>query len=168
MKQQPFHFVVAYPKSDREKRREVQLARSHTARVNREKRRSNTRSQAVPQQPARTALTCSTPSADDAEPGQPFRQEHADAGDKEGLNRAFGGLDPPYVQRSASVLSSQTARATNKFTDHIEHLDVVPSRTRTLSPVLGAQSTDTFALGSSLSDTARAADYCKTCGHLLL
>jgi hypothetical protein len=161
MKRQPFHFVVANPKSEREKRREVQLARSHTARVNRAKRRSNAQTQAVTEQPARTALPRSVTSADHAYSVQAFAPEHDEEEDEEVLNRAFESLDLPHVQRSASSRSSQTSQTTREFVDQTESLDMVLSP-RTLSPVFGAQATGTFALGSSLSNTARAADYCKT------
>lgn len=162
MKRQPFHFVVANPKSEREKRREAQLARSHTARINREKRRSNTQTQALAQQPARTALPRSDVSADHADSDKVFATEHDGEEDEEVLHRAFESLDLPRVQRSVSARSSQSSQTTKEVVDQIESCDIVPSRPRTLSPVFGAQATGTFALGSSLSNTARAADYCKT------
>jgi hypothetical protein len=142
MKRQPFHFVVANPGSERERKQEVQLARAHTARVNRERRN---KSGLHVSQPSAAAVQPTTSSKRDDEPD-------------ERISRASKNPKVPVPQSSGSTTASHALEISREREG--EGYELVPSRPRTLSPVLGAQSTGTFARSSFLEETARAADYC--------
>lgn len=153
MKRQPFHFVVANPASERERKREVQLARSHTARINREKRQTKSQpTSARGSRAGRPPVVKSAASKQISVSGKAVEPED----DYDEISRALKELDLPSSQRTSSV-ASQTFESAR---DHFEGLELVPSQPRTLSPVLGAQTTTTFSRAASLTETARAADYC--------
>jgi hypothetical protein len=156
-----FHFVQGNPSSERERRREVQLARSHTARVNREKRHSHTRGQATTQPEVRRALPDIGASASETKPSPVNRTERRDVEEERAFHSAFESLGLTRTsERSRSTTSSHTA---DESPDRKDGAEVIVAKPRTLSPVVGAPTTGAFALGSSLADNVRAADYCKTC-----
>ena len=156
-----FHFVRGNPSSERERRREVQLARSHTARINREKWHSHTRGQAATQPEVRRARPDIGASASETKPSLVNRTERGDVEEERAFHTAFESLGlTRTLERSRSTTLSHTAEESPDRKDGVEVVDAVP---RTLSPSLGAPTTGAFALGSSLADNVRAADYCKTC-----
>lgn len=163
-----FHFVVGNPNSEQERRREVQLARSHTARVNRQKRRPHTRGEGATQRGGRGGLPNLVTSASHSRPNPvSIGSKRADLKDKKSLSGS-GILESLWSsrisERSGSTTSSRTAssRTVADTSDPIDEREVVFATPRTLSPVLGASTTGAFANGPSLHDNARATDYCKT------
>lgn len=154
-KRQPFHFVFTNPATEKERKRESQLARSHTARVNREKRlpvrqpwKASTAAQ--PKKIVQRAHTYPTPAS--SETASSGRDE------RENENTSWDGSQ---ARHNKSWKGSTASTSSAVLNDDSQSWALVLSP-RTISPVFGAQSTETFALGASLADTARAANYCKS------
>ena len=158
--------MFAHPASEKDRKRENQLARSHTARVNRENRlptRSASQSSA-PTQPKKLARRAPSKPIADADGGG-----HG-AGSSDGpagrIPRGqqweeillIGGRAGAHGSSSSSSSSSSSTQADDDAVS-----SALMPKPRTIAPMVGAQSSATFQLGTSPTELARAAHYCMPC-----
>ena len=144
MSNQSFLFLTGHPTTSHERKLSERKARSHTAKVNTRKRLG-------------TPLHGSTDSTarGGPSPTPKFLSKCAImTPDSEGQS-----TDDDYVRSSSS--RHRLEEPTSEVTRSTPTPEVPPLRW-TVSPMLGAQSTNTFALASSRSDLEKATDYCRS------
>jgi hypothetical protein len=159
-KRSPFHFVFAHPGSEKDRKRESQLARSHTARVNREKRapvrqQSKSSTSTQPRKLAQRSENSPSDSSESSADSETSRKTGRPPADTDDETSSSGRSNSAVVSHAGSTksLSPTTSQAVTAPSS------VALTTPRTVSPVLGAQSSATFNLGSSTSEISRAADY---------
>ena len=156
MSNNSFIFISGHHRSDQERKIDERKARSHTARINKRNRQGLLYCSTVD---VTANEECST-STDD-EPRR--RPQHAT--DEVWLLRTM-----PYASPSAPVPVKEedgefkdhavSAVSTGAAISKVETVAPAPLR-RSVSPTLGAATTNTFALGSWSLNIAQATDYCE-------
>ena len=156
MSNNSFIFISGHHRSDQERKVTERKARSHTARINKRHRQGLLYCGTVDT----VANEESSTSTEDEPKRRPCRvtgkigplstKHHAPISALT-IKKEYTGLDDhavPTVSTKAETSRAETAAA-------------APLR-RSVSPTLGAPTTNTFMLGSSNSDIAQATDYCES------
>lgn len=158
MEKQSFFFVDGLPSSNGERKLGARQARAHTARINKSKRDK--------------LMYCSAVDAGGSQRSSPSRkstpvsEERSSNAELQCWNakECWIGLTPmseedhrKQARNRGESAHSLCARSSEEFGD--KDTALVQLR-RTISPFLGAPTTNTFTLGHSDKDVASTADYC--------